>query len=142
MVRKAKGKSAGVGLDGYTGSELLGRFADIWGNAGDGSDDAIADKIIEITDNDKPEFLIAQFGRVDDVFHQYGPSSPSVIPMLQATDERLIRVIEYLKPLGYGILILADHGQHDLANPSQDGLKGSHGTDIPEDCMVPCTWIL
>ena len=141
VVRKAKGKSAGVGLDGYTGSELLGRFADIWGNAGDGSDDAVADKIIEIADNDRPEFLIAQLGRVDDVFHRYGPSSPSVVPMLKATDTRLKRLVEHLKPLGYGIVILADHGQHDVTEPSAKGLKGSHGTDILEDCLVPCTWV-
>ena len=141
VVREAKGKSAGVGLDGYTGSELLGRCADIWGNAGDGSDDAVADMVIEIADSAGPEFLIAQLGRVDDVFHQYGPSSPLVVPMLKETDARLKRLVEHLKPLGYGIVILADHGQHDVAEPSMKGLKGSHGTDMPEDCLVPGTWI-
>jgi predicted AlkP superfamily pyrophosphatase or phosphodiesterase len=141
VVRKANGKSAGVGLAGYTGCELLGRFADIWGNAGDGSDDAVADMVIEIADSAGPEFLIAQFGRVDDVFHKYGPSSSSVVPMLKATDARLKRLVEHLRPLGYGIVILADHGQHDVVEPSMKGLKGSHGTDMPEDCLVPCTWI-
>jgi predicted AlkP superfamily pyrophosphatase or phosphodiesterase len=141
VVRKAKGRSAGVGLDGYTGSELLGRCADISGNAGDGSDDAVADKIIEIADRDGPEFLIAQLGRVDDVFHRYGPSSSSVVPMLKETDVRLARLVEHLKPLGYGVVILSDHGQHDVTEPSIGGYKGSHGTDRPEDCPVPCTWI-
>jgi len=141
VIRKAKSKSAGVGLHSYTGSELLGRFADIRGDAGNGTDDAVADKILEIADNDKPEFLIAQFGRVDDVFHQYGPSSPSVIPMLRASDERLRRLVDQLKPLEYGILILADHGQHDTVEPSDGGSRGNHGTDRPEDCLTPCTWI-
>jgi len=50
-------------------------------------------------------------------------------------------LVEHLKPAGYGIVILADHGQHDVAKPSRDGKKGSHGTDMPEDCLVPCTWI-
>ena len=141
VVRESGGKSAGVGLNGYTGSELLGRFADIMGNAGDGTDDSVAEKIIEIADNDGPEFLIAQLGKVDDVFHRYGPSSSPVVPMLRETDARLRRLVEHLKPLGYGILILSDHGQHDVSEPSEKGLKGDHGTGMPEDCLVPCTWI-
>jgi len=139
LVRGAGGKSTGIGLDGYTGSKLLGRSADIWGNAGSGSDDAIAEQVVGIAEQHGPEFLIAQFGRVDDVFHQYGPSSPSVVPMLRATDARLREVVRRLKPLGYGILILSDHGQHDVTDhPS--GFKGLHGTDSPEDCLVPCMW--
>lgn len=142
VIRKAKGKSAGVGLDGYTGSKLLGRFADICGNAGDGADDAVADKVIEIADSNGPEFLIAQLGRIDDVFHHYGPSSPAVIPMLKETDARLMRLVEHLKPLGYGVVILSDHGQHDaMTESSIEGHKGAHGTDRPEDCLVPCTWV-
>ena len=141
VVRMAGGKSAGIGLDGYTGVELLGRFADIDGNAGDGSDDGVVDTVIEIADQHGPEFLIAQIGRVDDVFHKYGPSSPAVVPMLKATDARLKRLVEHLKPLGYGIIILADHGQHDVPGAEEGELKGTHGTDMQEDCLVPCTWL-
>jgi hypothetical protein len=39
VVRKAGGRSAGIGLHGWSGCELLGRFADIRGDAGDGTDD-------------------------------------------------------------------------------------------------------
>ncbi len=108
VVREAKGKSAGVGLDGYSA---------------------------------RPEFLIAQFGKVDDVFHQHGPSNPLVVPMLKGTDTRLVRLVEHLKPLGYGIVILADHGQHDVTEFAHEGILGIHGTDSPEDCLVPCTWL-
>ena len=138
VVRKAGGKSAGIGLNGYTGSELLGRYADIWGNAGDGGDSLVEDKIIEIVEGKAPSFIIAQLGEVDDVFHQHGPSSPAVVPMLRETDARLKRLVEHLKPLGYGVIILSDHGQHDTGDPA---LKGSHGTDSDTDCLVPCTWI-
>ena len=140
VVRRTGGKSAGIGLEGYTGSELLGRFADIWGNCGRGTDDDIADTILEIADGAQPEFVIAQLGKVDDVFHQHGPSSASVVPMLQATDRRLKLLAEGLGRLGYGLLVLADHGHHDVDEPSL-GLKGTHGTDCPEDCLVPCTWL-
>lgn len=140
VVRRAGGRSAGIGLEGYTGSELLGRCADLWGNAGEGTDDAVAEKVLEFAEGDRPDFLIAQLGRVDDVFHQYGPSSPEVVPMLQESDARVQRLAECLSALGYGTLILADHGQHDVPDPEPGGLRGSHGTDSAEDCLVPCTW--
>ncbi|NLS75912.1 MAG: hypothetical protein GXY76_01490 [Chloroflexi bacterium] len=141
VVRRAQGRSAGVGINGYTGSELLGRFADIWGNAGDGSDDDVADKVIEIAENHGPQFVIAQLGRVDDILHIYGPSSPSIVPMLQGTDRRLSRLSERLKPLGYAIVILSDHGQHDIVDPATGATKGTHGSEMDEDCLVPCTWL-
>jgi predicted AlkP superfamily pyrophosphatase or phosphodiesterase len=140
VVRKAGGKSAGVGLDGYTGSKLLARFADIPGNAGRGTDDAVVNTVIEIVDRHAPEFLIAQIGRVDDTFHRYGPSSPLVVPMLQETDARLKRLVDHLAPLGYGVIILADHGQHDIPDAKEGEHHGGHGTDSEEDCLVPCTW--
>lgn len=140
VVRRAGKKSAGIGLDGYTGAELLARLADIPGNAGRGSDDAVVDKVIEIVDRDSPEFVIAQIGRVDDTFHRYGPSSPQVVPMLHDTDARLRRLVQHLTPLGYGVIVLADHGQHDILDAKEDEKHGGHGTDSDEDCLVPCTW--
>lgn len=141
IVRNAGGKSAGVGLEGYTGSELLGRHADIWGNGGDGSDAGVEEKVIEIVDHDAPRFLIAQLGRVDDIFHRYGPSSHLVVPMLKETDARLQRLVEHLKHLTYGVIILSDHGQHDVLDAREGENKGSHGTEMSEDRLVPCTWI-
>jgi predicted AlkP superfamily pyrophosphatase or phosphodiesterase len=141
VIRDANRKSAGVGLDDHTGCELMGKNADICGNAGEGSDDDIADKVIEIVDTDEPDFLIAQFVRVDYTFHKHGPSSPMVVPMLVGTDARMNRLVDHLHPLGYGILILSDHGQHDLPAISPEGKKGDHGMDTPEDRLVPCTWI-
>ena len=105
-----------------------------------GTDDFIVDKVIEVAERERPAFMIAQYGRVDDVFHQYGPSSPEVIPMLRDTDARLRRTLAALKPLGYGVLIFADHGQHDITDGSSTTMKGGHGGDRDEDCLVPCTW--
>ena len=140
-VRRNGNRSAGIGIDDYTGTALLGRYADICGNAGEGSDDTVAERIIEIAEREEPMFLIAQLGRVDDVFHKYGPSSPNVVPMLRGSDSRVMRLVERLGPLGYGIIILADHGQHDVKPGEDDPLKGNHGTESHEDCLVPCTWV-
>ena len=141
VAREAGMTSAAIGIDGYTGCELLGRYADVCGNAGDGTDDTIAEKIIDISERVQPGFLIAQLGRVDDTFHRYGPSSPSVVPMLRETDVRLHRLVEHLGPLGYGVIILSDHGQHDVPDAPEGKLKGTHGTSSSEDCLVPCTWV-
>ncbi|HNZ39593.1 MAG TPA: alkaline phosphatase family protein, partial [Candidatus Latescibacteria bacterium] len=141
VVRSAGGASAGVGFDGYTGGELLARFADICGKAGTGSDDLIVDKTIEIVAAHSPEFIIVQIGRVDDYFHQFGPSSPLAGPMLADTDRRLERLVTYLSAAGYGTMIFADHGQHDILDPDTGAPKGgSHGSDSDIDCQVPCTW--
>jgi hypothetical protein len=140
VVRDAGGRSAGIGLSGYTGSELLGRFADICGDAGKGTDDDVAEAVMEIAERDAPEFLIAQLGKVDDHFHRHGPTSPKVAPMLRETDARLRRLVEGLAPLGYGVVVLADHGQHDVVEPDNPRFLGTHGTDSDEDCLVPCTW--
>jgi len=141
VVRTARKRSAAVGFEGYTGSKLLARYSDIDGTTERGTDDEIVDTAIRIADAQCPEFLIAQLGRVDDVFHQFGPSSPEVVPMLRATDNRLQRLVEHLKPLGYGIIILADHGQHDIVDDPTTTLKGGHGSDSDQDCQVPCTWL-
>jgi len=142
VVRAAGKRSAAVGFEGYTGSKLLARYSDIDGTTEEhGSDDEIADMVIRIAEAQRPEYIIAQLGRVDDVFHRFGPSSPDVVPMLRATDARLHRLVEYLKPLGYGVIILADHGQHDIVDDPTTTLKGGHGSDSDQDCRVPCTWL-
>lgn len=144
VVRRAGGQSAAVGFEGYTGSTLLARYADIDGTTDRGTDDLIVEKVIEIARGDGPEFLIAQLGRVDDVFHEFGPSSPEVVPMLRDTDARLRRLVRVLQPLGYGIVILADHGQHDITDDDRQSgstqKRGGHGQDRDEDRLVPCTW--
>ncbi len=140
VVRQAGGRSAAVGFEGYTGSKLLARYADIDGTTQPGTDDDIVESVLRITQSELPTYLIAQLGRVDDVFHKYGPSSPEVVPMLQETDLRLGRLVVALKPLGYGVIILADHGQHDIVDDPTTTLKGGHGQDRDEDRLVPCTW--
>jgi predicted AlkP superfamily pyrophosphatase or phosphodiesterase len=141
IVRAAGKRSAAVGFEGYTGSKLLARYSDLDGTTESGTDDKILDTVLRIAEGQRPGFIIAQLGRVDDVFHKFGPTSPEVVPMLRATDARLRRLVEHLKPLGYGIIILADHGQHDIVDDPTTTLKGGHGSDSDQDCQVPCTWL-
>ncbi|MHB8995485.1 MAG: alkaline phosphatase family protein [Armatimonadota bacterium] len=136
VVRASGGVSGGVGQEGYTGGELLGRFADLWGRAESKTDDEVVEITLKFAQEKQPQFLIVQLGQTDDVFHKHGPSSPEVVPVVRATDERLRRMVGELQELGYAILITADHGQHDA-----DGGGGTHGSDADEDCLVPLTWV-
>jgi len=140
VVRTAGHRSAGFGQPEWTGSDLLAREADIDGTSEKNSDDSIVKRVLEVLDEESPKFIIAQIGETDDIFHEYGPSSPEVIPGLRRTDQRLKHLVRKLIPLGYGIIILADHGQHDC-HDREDGLRGIHGTDSDEDCLVPLTWV-
>ena len=140
LVRRAGGTSAGVGLRGYSGELLLARCADIPGVVDGETAMVVTDEIIRICDRRLPEFLIAQFGNVDTLFHKIGPSHPDVVPMLRELDQALAKVVAYLTSREVAVILLADHGQHDV--PPSEGRSGygTHGTDCPEDRLVPCTW--
>ena len=130
LVRAHGGVSAGVGQKGYTGSELLGRNADLWGN------DEVMEIALGYAHRQQPQFLIVQLGSTDDVFHKHGPSSPEVVPVLREMDGRLQRMVGELRELGYAVLVTADHGQHD-----SEGGGGTHGSAPDEDTLVPLTWV-
>lgn len=136
VVRRHGGTSAGVGQKGYTGSELLGRHADLWGKAESNTDAEVEEIVLQFVREHQPQFIIVQFGSTDDVLHKYGPSSREVLPVLKETDERLGRVVGELRKHAYGVIVTADHGQHDV-----EPAGGSHGTEIDEDALVPCTWL-
>ncbi len=128
-------RGASVGQEGCTMTDLVGRYAHIAQKLPRFEDDLVAAGVIGVATTHRPDFIITQLVTTDDVFHKCMPSSSEVIPYLHQTDDRLRRLVEALVPLGYGIVILADHGQHDT-----DEGRGSHGTEADEDSLVPCTW--
>lgn len=136
VIRAHGGQSAGVGQRGYTGSELLGRNADLWGKAESNTDDEVMEIALRFAHERLPRFIIVQLGSTDDVFHKHGPSSPEVLPVLRDTDARLERMVAELRGLEYAVLVTADHGQHDA-----EGGGGTHGSDADEDTLVPLTWV-
>ncbi len=141
VVRKAGGVSVGAGQRGYTGEMLLARCADQGWVAKAGPSSHLSDLIMEKMPAEPPMFLIAQFGNVDTVFHALGPSNPEVGPMLQALDRSLSELVPFLTGRGMSVILLADHGQHDVPDPPEGAKRGKHGEDRPEDRLVPCTWL-
>jgi predicted AlkP superfamily pyrophosphatase or phosphodiesterase len=137
VVRAHGAQSAGIGQMGWTGSELLGRYADLWGKAESNTDEEVEALALGFARSERPQFLITQIGNTDLVFHKLGPTSPEVVPALHEMDARLQRMVGELRALGYVVIVTADHGQHDCT----DGGGGTHGSPEDEDALVPCTWV-
>jgi hypothetical protein len=137
LLREVGRTSAGCGQPGYTGSDLLARCSDLGETAPLNDDAAVEAVTLSVAEQHLPDFFIVQLGGTDDHFHKFGPSSEMVLPKLRETDQRLERMAGRLRGLGYALIILSDHGQHETGDP---GHPGSHGTDCDEDCLVPCTW--
>lgn len=137
VLDEAGEQGAGCGRPTYTGGQLLARVAQIDGTAAVSDDAGVEEIVLGIATEQTPRFIIAQIGGTDDHFHRFGPTSPRMIPKLREMDWRLTNMVDELGGLGYAIMILADHGQHDSGNPEK---AGTHGTDSDEDCLVPCTW--
>ena len=137
-LRQAGKTSAGLGRVGYTGSDLLGRYADF--RADGAEDDLELERILlDLATSHQPDFMIMQHGLVDDMSHAKGPYSDEAGQAVAAAGSFLDRSIRQLKQLGYGIIVLADHGQHEYKR--EDGSTGgSHGTEFEEDCLVSLAW--
>jgi len=135
VVRAHGGQSAGVGQKGYTGSKLLARCADLGGTAESNTDAEVEQIALGFAREHRPQFLIVQLGTTDNVLHKHGPSSPEVVPVFRETDAILQRMVAELTGLGYAVIITSDHGQHDVER------GGTHGTEMDEDALVPCTWV-
>jgi hypothetical protein len=141
VVRRAGGKSAGAGQKGYTGELLLARCADFSWVSECGPASTVSDMITSRFNLCKPELLIAQFANVDTAFHRLGPSNPEVVPVLEELDFSLEKLVEHLVFSGAGIILLAEHRQQDVLEPVEGRSRGTHGTELPEDMLVPCTWV-
>jgi len=139
VLRRFGRCSAGLGRNGWTGQELLGRHADIT-TGGMAEDDAAVESCAHrIIGERRPDFLVIQYGLTDELFHHYGPYAPESAEAVIAADAWLARMAVSLRAAGYGILVLADHGQHAIER-EEDGRMGTHGSDSDEDRIVPFTW--
>ncbi len=76
---------------------------------------------------------------VDDAGHAHGPYSPESIKACRGADSHLRAIAEAAHLSGYGLIVLADHGQHAVTK--EDGSRGgTHGTEMEEDLRVPLVW--
>ena len=93
------------------------------------SDEMIADEAIRCIGQDRPELAFVYFGVLDAIGHRHGFMSAPYLAQLERTDAAIGRLLSTL-PAETTILLTTDHGGHDRA----------HGTDLPEDMIVP--WLI
>jgi predicted AlkP superfamily pyrophosphatase or phosphodiesterase len=139
LLREAGRKSAGLGRAGYTGDGLLGRHAELSAQDMAETDKDVEDIFVDMVAHELPDFAIVQLGGTDDVFHGYGPYSAEAGDALAEADAWVRRCTDMLLTEGYGVLILADHGQSPV-DGAEGELRGSHGTGSDADSLVPLTW--
>jgi predicted AlkP superfamily pyrophosphatase or phosphodiesterase len=141
-VLQSEGRpTAAVGRALSTVGILLTPFADSRGVAESNEDGEVLDLGLRILRDGEPGYFLLQFLAVDSASHRYGPFSPENAQAAAETDAHLRVLIEQLAAQDYGLLLLADHGQHTASPENQrPGHIGTHDGSVEEDVQVPLIW--
>lgn len=79
---------------------------------------AVADKAIELLEEDVADFIAVNFGATDTVGHRHGPHSAEIEEMVLAVDAQVGRIIQALKDRGIHektlITFNSDHGMSEF----------------------------
>ena len=142
-VARRHGRTSGVaGGATCSATRVLGRWSDVTrrvGSDGEERDDLILAAGLRIIEEDQPDLFFTQFVALDSASHDYGPFSPEAAEAAGALDGRLGRLLVTLRERGYGVLALADHGQHPI-DPPVDGKRGWHDDSTEQSMIVPLVW--
>jgi len=117
---------------------LISPFADRPGLAESNSDGEVCALAVEAL-GAHVDLLWVQLLDVDDAGHQHGPLSPESVAAAHGDDGLLREIAETAYGEGYGLMVLADHGQHTAVR-GNGGVGGTHGTDMDDDIYVPFAW--
>ena len=142
-VAREHGRTSGVaGGAVCSGTRVLGRWSDVTrrvGADGEERDDLILAAGLRIVEEDQPDLFFTQFVALDSASHKYGPFSPEAAAAAGALDSRFGQLLRRLRKKGYGVLALADHGQHTV-DPPVEGKMGWHDDSTEESMLVPLVW--
>lgn len=117
---------------------LISPLADRPGIAESNTDEEVTALAIDAL-GEGVELLWVQLLDVDNAGHAHGPLSPQGIAATKRADRHLREIAVRAQEEDYGILVLADHGQHTILR--EDGSEGgTHGTYSDEDVYVPLVW--
>jgi predicted AlkP superfamily pyrophosphatase or phosphodiesterase len=141
-VLQSEGRSAAaVGRALSTVGILLAPFAELRGVAESNEDGEVLDLGLRILGENEPDYLLLQFLAVDSASHRHGPFTRDNAQAVAETDARLRVLISQLALQDYGLLLLADHGQHTASPEKQrPGHLGTHDGSVEEDVQVPLIW--
>ena len=113
---------------------------DINSHIAGGVDTDLMAGLMKVVEEEKPQFVIVQYGKTDDVFHAHGPFSQEAGKACAEADAWLGKLVPWLRARGYAIIITADHGQHEFTRKNGT-TGGSHGSASDVDCLVPLVWL-
>jgi len=134
VLSEASMKSAAVGRASSTAGILLSRFADYKGIAASNLDEEVLQLAVEIVRERSPEFIIMQLLDIDDAGHKFGLAGDEIRTAASDIDRHLGELLPYLAEGGYGLIVLADHGAHQV------GEKATHDGSSEYDLVVPLAW--
>ncbi len=92
-------------------------------------DVVVAETAVSYLRGQRPNFTFIYFGTVDTAGHYFGWMSPEYLAQVNKVDQLLGQVLAQL-PADCTILLQSDHGGHER----------THGTEMPEDMMIP--WLV
>lgn len=117
---------------------LISPFADLPGIAETNLDEDVCGLAVGAIE-EGANLVWVQLLDVDEVGHSHGPFSLESIAACHGADTHLKYITRSAYQEGYGLIVLADHGQHPMVR--ENGSKvGTHGTLADEDVYVPFTW--
>ena len=117
---------------------LIGPHADEPGIAESNTDDEVTRIALEALGRGV-NLLWVQLLDVDDAGHAYGPQNSRSVAAVKEADAHLREIAIGAREGGYGLIVLADHGQHTAVDEGGN-VYGSHGTEIDDDVYVPLFW--
>jgi predicted AlkP superfamily pyrophosphatase or phosphodiesterase len=117
---------------------LISPHADAPGLAASNTDDEVT-QIAVAALRRRAELLWVQLLDVDDAGHRHGPISAHGTAAVHRADQHLRAIATEAQRHDYGLVVLADHGQHTVVTAGRvEG--GTHGTPCDEDVDVPFVW--
>ena len=134
VLSEASMKSAAVGRASSTVGILLSKFADHKGIAASNLDEEVLQLAVKIVREKSPEFMIIQLLDIDDTGHKFGLAGDEIRTAASDIDRHLGELLPYLAEGGYGVIVLADHGAHQV------GDKATHDGSSEDDLVVPLAW--
>jgi len=123
-------------------AHLFSRFAGCTAIAPSNTDSEVLELAVKRLKDNSPTFTLVQFLDIDETGHRSGPFSDEASKAVRRTDRRLGRLMRALSSLQAGIIVLADHGQHEVRveEGGEETIRGKHDGTRPEDFSVPLAW--
>jgi len=105
-------------------------------------DAEVLDLALRAFSRHQPTFTMLQFLDIDEVEHEVGPFGRGVSGAVSETDQRLGKLIRAVAAAAGTMMVLADHGQHEVTveQNGKPATRGKHDGTSPQDFLVPLAW--